>query len=420
VSKLSVWIFNHYAGVPGGIGSSRHFELAKRLVRQGMDVTIVTAEPLAESVPSSAEESRAPIAMEEADGVRFLHVRMRSSYARNGLARVLNMLEFAVKTWWRGRSSFAGEAALPDVIIGSTPHLLTPLTAWILCKRFRVPFLMEVRDLWPETIVGMGLLSRRNPLTQLLYALERFLYARASHIISLLPDIRSYLDRVYPKAVVSVVPNGVDPEAFGCAPMKREEREPFRVVYAGTHRPANGLMNVVLAAEFLRRDEHIEIHLYGEGSEKRELIEAARGRGLEFVHFHDAVTKKEIPDILCQAHAFLLNYARIGIGKYGVSPNKLWEYMAAGRPVIFAHEASNNPVSKAGCGVSVEPEDPHALADAICELASRSLEELQVMGKRGRDHVREHHDWDLLGERFAQVLRAFASEGSRSDSERLR
>lgn len=399
----NVWILNQYAATPDDCGGTRHFELAKRLARRGYDVTIIGAGPPGREA-TSTKAGAALIETRTYDGVRFVLLRLRTAYARNGIARALNMTEFALAAWACGRTRFRGAAPNPDIVIGSTPHLLAPAAAWRLANRFRARFVIEVRDLWPETIVQMGLLSRGHPIARLLYRIERFLYARASSILTVLPHASEYFDRVSPGKPVLVLPNGVDLQAFDCSARDPGSGDTFRVVYAGTIRPANGLLNVVLAADLLKEDQQISIHVYGDGACRAELEEQVELRGLSNLVFHGPVPKANVPSVLCSAHAFLLNYARIGIGKFGISPNKLWEYMAAGRPVIFAHEAANDPVADVACGLSLPPEAPDRLADAIRSLAAVSPEERRAMGKRGRVYVRQHHDWDLLAGRLAKAL----------------
>jgi len=164
------------------------------------------------------------------------------------------------------------------------------------------------------------------------------------------------------------------------------------------------LTHVVKAAECLSTHPGIEFHLYGWGSCKDELSAMVRDLRLKNITFHDPVPKNMVPDVLCAADILLLNYARIGIGKYGISPNKLWEYMASGRPIVFAHEAANNPIAEFRCGLSVAPEDPECLADAIRTLATMDPADRQAMGGRGLNYVRAHHDWLLLAEQLDTLL----------------
>ncbi|MEW5825439.1 MAG: glycosyltransferase family 4 protein [Candidatus Bipolaricaulota bacterium] len=399
----SVWIVNHYAQGPDLPGGTRHYELARRLADRGWTVTLIASSFHHATRTQSASSPRRG-RVEQTDGLSILWVPSRTSYRVNDASRATNMLEFALRARLLGCSRLGRAIPQPDVVVGSSPHLFAAWAAAGLAARFRVPFVFEVRDLWPETIVQMGVLPRRHPIVCALAVIERRLYRRAAQIVSLLPSIGDYLR---PLGIatdnLAVVPNGVDLAAFAARP-QRPLVGPLRVVYVGAHGPANGLGNILSAAANLADGIEVEFHLTGSGPEKAALVERARTEGLASVHFHDAVPKSGVPEILAGADVLLLNYARIGIGKYGISPNKLWEYMAAARPVVFAHEAAEDPVQAAQCGLSVPPEDPDALAAAIAQLAAMSAEERQAMGERGRAYVAAHHDWDLLAARLAGVL----------------
>ena len=413
VDRKRIWIINHYANHPSLPGGTRHYELARRWVADGFDVTILCSS-FHHKLHASARDFRGACFIEETDGVRFVWLRSRFRYSSNGLRRILSMVEFAVRAWWVGRTCVAARIPKPDAIIGSSPHPLAPVAAWRLAKRFGTPFLLEIRDLWPETLVQMGVLSRRHPIARALLRLEKTLYGRAASVISLLPGIRAYLDGIGMGQVpVVVVPNGVDTQAFRCRhETPTHEGAVLRVVYAGAHGPANGLDTVLNAAQRLRDDRQIQFLLYGDGARKTALMQQARERHLENLEFRDAVPKIDMPEVLCSADILLLNYAKIGIGEYGISPNKLWEYMSCGKPIIFAHEAVNNPVASTECGVTVPPERPDLLADAVVSLAALPANKRREMGQRGRAYALQHHDWDILAIRMAEAIEAVISGAS--------
>ena len=399
----SVWIINHYAIPSRYPGGTRHFELARRLVGRGYDVTIVASALLHATRTADAPDMPNP-GIETIDGVRFVWMPARIAYRGSGSARIANMVEFAIRVWHKGRRRFGSQVPKPDIILGSSPHLLAALAAWRLARTHRSPFLLEIRDLWPETIVEMGVLPKKHVVTRLLYRLEKFLYARAWGIISLLPNIGEYLEKIHASVVpVTVISNGVDAEAFFC-PSPPVSRDSIRIVYAGAHGPANGLECVREAALLLAHNPRIEFHFYGDGPMKAALVEAAQTKGQGNMQFHEQVPKHQMPTILCDADILLLNYAKIGIGSYGISPNKLWEYMATARPILFAHDAVNDPVAETGCGLTIPPGDPAALAEGIKSLVALSPAERAAMGQKGVAFVREKRDWDVLVERYAAAI----------------
>jgi len=406
VCTRNLWIVNHYAQPPHLPGGTRHYDLARGLRNRGWDVTILASNYNHWQGQHVRDCGRGGIAIQDVDGVRFVWVDSKTRYHENGLPRMLNMLEFALRVGMGGRSRFRKQLPRPECIIGSSPHLLAPFAAHRIARRFRIPLILELRDLWPETLVGMGVMPAWHPVVRFLRILERFLYREAASIVTLLPATPKYLrDLGMPTETVTYLPNGVDVSTFVCPPKEGVESRSFVVCYAGAHGPANGLGNVLDAAAILAaRGADVEFRFYGSGPEKEGLKARAEAEGLASVGFRDPVPKSEVVGILCESDALLVNYSRLGITQFGISPNKLWEYMAVGRPILFAHEAANNPVSDSQCGLSVPPQEPKALADAIEELMRTPSAQRMAMGERGRSYVMEHHDLDRLGETLSELV----------------
>jgi glycosyltransferase involved in cell wall biosynthesis len=210
----------------------------------------------------------------------------------------------------------------------------------------------------------------------------------------------------------SCIPNGIDLEEWtgtqSALPTDLEARiraesakGHFLVGYAGSHGSANALDNLVEAAVLLR-DAPISFILVGQGPDKSALEAAARKRGLRNVVFMPAVPKSAVPALLARMDALYIGWRRIPIYRFGISPNKLMDYMMSGRPVVHAVEAGNDPVRESDCGMSVPPEDPAALAAAIAGLRSLDPGARAAMGARGRRYVEAHHDYRVLARRFLE------------------
>ncbi|HEY4203134.1 MAG TPA: glycosyltransferase family 4 protein [Devosiaceae bacterium] len=398
----TVWLLNHYAQEPGGPGGTRHFSLARHLRMLGWRAIII-----ASSVEHGTGRQR--LAGEEKwqqdtyDGVEFLWLR-GETYAGNGDDRIRNMLAYT-------------HAALripsvvlpaPDIVVGSSVH---PFAAWAgqrLAKRFAVPFVFEIRDLWPQTLIDMGRLKPNHPMTLALRWLERWLCDRACSIVTLLPYAHRYLETIgTPAERIFWVSNGV--EVFG-EPSQRDTRsegQPFTLMYFGAHGAANGLDNVLRAMRLLLDRKNIpliQLRLIGDGPEKPALLAMAADWRLTNVSFEPPVKKAEIPALAAQADAFVFNLIDAPVFAYGISSNKLFDYMAAERPIIFCCDSTNNPVADAHAGVTVQPGRPDELADAIVAIAGKSPEERAAIGKAGRAHVVANYSYDVLSAKFAAVL----------------
>jgi len=403
--ERTVWILNHYANTPEFPGPTRHYDLGKRLAARGFDVTVVASS--FERIPSRTHVTgRERWVAADVDGVRYVWLRSNSRARANDATRVRNMLEFAFRLWREGRTRFRGQAPYPDVIIGSTPHLFTPLVGWLLARRFRARFVIEVRDLWPETFVALGFLGAGHPIVRGLRVLERFLYRRADRIVSLLPEAWRYIAQQarVPREKVVWIPNGAVP-ADSPEPVEVSTARPFTIMYMGSEGRANVLDDLLVASRMLQdREAAIRVVLVGDGKERCLLEARARELSLENLTFVDAVPKKELARLLPKADAFVALLEDTPLYQYGISLNKLFDYMAAGKPVILAGDVAHNYVDLARCGVTVPPRNPDALAQAMIGLAATPVAERRAMGARGRAYVGAHHDWDLLAERFAAVL----------------
>ena len=405
----SVWILNHYAALPSEAGGTRHIELARRLVSRGFDVTLISSAFRHASRTLADTQGRAFIVVDH-EGVRIVRLRSRTRYAANGGARILNMIEFAVRAWWAGRSRFRGAAPRPDVIVGSSPHLLTPLAAQRLARRFRVPFLFEVRDLWPETFVALGLFGRGHPVVRLLRRLERRLYRRADRIITLLPEAWRYIcEAGVRREDIVWIPNGAAvPEVTEGMKDTRAAAQ-LTVMYVGAHGRANAIEELLTAAQIVERgDRRVRFVLVGDGPVKATLVQQTKRLGLQNLEFRDPVPKHHVPALSREADILVALLEDSALYQYGISLNKLFDYMAAGKPVILAGRVAFDYVEKAQCGITVPPRDANALAQAIGELADLPEAARRAMGERGRAYAREHHDWNTLAERVASALREAA------------
>jgi len=404
---MNIWIFNHYAFPPDVPGGTRHYDFGKELVRRGHKVTIFATSYhhyLHREIRLKPGEKWK---IEDINGVKFVWIRT-FPYKGNDWRRVVNMVSYMPRAWWLGRSlpKFVPEIEKPDVVIGSSVHLLAVLAAYWIAKHYKAKFIMEVRDLWPQTLVDMGMLSEHHPITKMLQALERFLYRRAERIITLLPKAGEYIaaQGIDAKKVVWI-PNGVDLARFQVRSASGDHQG-FRVMYLGAHGRANALDVLLKAAKIIQDQgyEDIKFILVGDGPEKPKLIKLAEKLKLKNVEFREPVKKNEVSRVLQESDALVLNLERVEVFKYGISPNKLFDYMASGRPILFSVSSINNPVDEANCGFTVPPRDPKALAEAIIKLYKISPEEREEMGRRGREYVEKFHSIPILVDKLEKVL----------------
>ena len=402
---MIIWFIHQYAVSPGAPGGTRHFSTARWLARQGHTVRIVAASFHYSSQHETRRFESGPSVREEIDGVRFEWVKTRP-YRGNSWGRLVNMLSYARRAL--ATRPDPGEGP-PDVVLGSSPQPFAALAGLRLARQHGARFVYEVRDLWPQTLVELGRTSRWNPVVLVFGWIERHCLRQADRVVTLLPGSVEYL--VAHGAVrerVTWVPNGVDLQMAGAVRPAVGRRECV-FLYAGAIGVANGLDAVLEAAALLAtRAPTIRIEIMGQGPERARLETGATERGLVNVRFRDPVPKAAVHGALSEADAFLMILTDSPVFRHGISPNKLFDYMAAGRPVVFAVTPPSDPVAEAGAGVRADPSSPESLAGAMERVAGMSGAEREAMGWRGRRYVEEHHDVEGLAARFGSALSGVA------------
>ena len=402
---MTIWLINHYAVTPGHPGGTRHYDLARELTAHGHDVTVIASSfhyaALTETKRYGAGET---FQVEMLDGIRFVWVKT-APYRGNGIGRVRSMFEFT----WKLRRLRSLDLPPPEVVVGSSVHLFAVYGAYRLARSLRVPFVMEVRDIWPQTLVDMGV-PWWHPFVLLLSVLEPFLYRRAVRIITLLPRAAEHIAAFgVPKEKVYWVSNGVDVRPF-VSVQRSHLLDPgkFNVLYAGTMGKANNLEPLMAAAALLTGTRDIHVTLVGSGPLKEAF--ARQAEGLANVTVLDAVPKEAVAPLLAEADLLYVGLKDLPLYRYGMSMNKVFDYMAAGRPVVFAAAVPENPVEKAGSGLIVRPENPDAIANAILTLYNYTPSERSAMAAKGETYVRSHFGMDVIAEAFESVLKEAIDE----------
>jgi glycosyltransferase involved in cell wall biosynthesis len=399
---MNIWIVNHYADAPDR-QSTRTYDLARKLVERGHGVTIFSAG----FSHYSFKEERVPAnknwVAEECNGVRFIWLRT-FPYQKNDWRRMLNMASFCWRTFWAACKL----RDKPDVVSGVSVHPFAALTGWFLALIMRSRFFVEITDLWPEVLIDFGMLSRRSPITWMLRRLEKFLYRRAERILMIWPRTEEYVQRLgIPPDKVVWLPHVAELSRYASLePYDGIVKDPFTVMYLGTFNNSTGTWVVPEAAKLLqdRGVQNVRFVLLGDGSTKDNLIERCQRHGLRNVEFPGLVPKKDIARWMNQADAFLVTLKNVPLLKYGISLNKVCDYLASGRPTIFAGTPGYDPVQHAHAGISVLGEDPEALADGIQQLLALAPDERVHMGRNGQEYVARVHGLDVVAGRLESVL----------------
>lgn len=377
-------------------GGTRHYELARLLTRHGHRVTVITG-----TVSYLSGQVETQPATHQEDGLTIRRVPLYSAYHRSFFHRLLSFFSFTWNAFWAGMG-----VKNVDIVWGTSPPIFQGVAAWALARLKGACFLFEVRDLWPRFAIAMGII--RNPLLiAASEALERFLYRQADQVVVNSPG---FLDHVQGRGArrTALIPNGADPLMFEANASEQDMRRLYHlenktvVLYAGAHGPANDL-DVVLEAARLLQDSPIHFLLIGDGKDKPRLEQKAKEWGLTNITFLPPVPKREIPAFLQSADIGLAILKPLEEYKT-TYPNKVFDYMAAGKPILLAIDGVIREVMEAaGCGIFVPPGNAQALAQAAQQLANNaSLRE--TMGQRGRIYLEKHFSRQALGEQFCQLL----------------
>ena len=396
---MNILYINHYAGSLKHGMEYRPFYLGREWVRQGNRVRVVAAN----FSHVRGKQPQAP-GTETIEGVEYLWLKT-PRYDSNGVKRFWNMIVFCMRL-------FLSRKVLrnfkPDMVIASSTYPMDIFPARYLARKTGAKLVFEVHDLWPLSPIELGGMSPKHPFIRIMQFSEDYAYKHADHVVSLLPLAKEYmLSRGMNPEKFVYIPNGI---LFGEWESQTETAKDlvarihdlkakgyFVVAYAGAHGLANSLIDLVEAARRLQ-DKKIYVILIGDGLEKRALKQAAAG--LTNIHFHDSIPKDQIPATLKEFDALYIGLQDNPLFRFGISPNKLLDYMAAGRPILKAINSGNDPVVEASAGYTVPPEQPDAIAAGIERLAKLSAQEREKMGQNGQRYVREHHDFEVLASRF--------------------
>lgn len=395
-------------------GGTRHHEFSRQLARRGHRVTIITSQVSYLTGRAVGERGWLTRKVDDA-GVVILRCRSYSGWHRSFLHRMLSFLSFMAVSFWTGL-----RVADVDLVWGTTPPIFQAVTARWIAGLKRKPFLLEVRDLWPSFAVAVGVLT--NPLLiRLSEWMERGLYRRADRVVVNSPG---FIEHVRSRGAqqVEVVPNGVDLAMFERKKKDQSLRrelglaKSFLVIYAGAHGMSNDLETVLKAADLLQSEGDIHFVFLGDGKEKTNLMALAESMKLCNLHFLPSIPKDQIASTLVQADAGLA--ILLAVDAYKTTyPNKVFDYMAAGLPVVLAIDGViRQVVEDAGAGLFARPGNPEAIAEAVKRLAADPVAADQ-MGQAGRRCVEGDFDREHLAAKMEIIMETIAANGKGSSSE---
>ena len=403
---MKIWFVSHYSMPPQYEMRVKTQMYAHFLNEMGHETKIFSASTIHNTDINLITDSSLYVERKY-DDLDFVHIKC-DNYSGNGIKRILNMQQFANKF-----STVAKKFEQPDVVVADA-NCTNYMPIYKYCKKRNIPFYVDVRDLWPESIVEYYGFKKSNPIIKYLYHKEKCMYKQATGIIFSMEGGKDYIkdkgwnDIDFNK--VHYINNGVNVEEFYDNIKKYpyidedlSESNVYKIVYAGSIRTANNLMSVVEAARLLNGHKDIRFFIFGDGDDKANLEKYCDSIALKNVYFKGNVEKRYIPSILKQCDLSILNYKKANTHKYGGSQNKLFEYLAVGNPVLMTVDVNYNVVSKRNCGIVLDEPDPQKIANAILELYNMSLEEKKIIGDNAKNVALEY-DYKNLTDKLLAII----------------
>lgn len=341
--------------------------------------------------------------IEEIDGIRVVWMRT-IKYSGNGLRRGLNMISNAYRSIQVTRTL----SEKPDVVIGPSVPLGTGWAASVIASWKNAAFVFEVRDVWPIALVDDGGLSKRSPIYYAFRYVEKYLYRKAHKISSALPFIFDHVsDSGSNPGKITWIPNGVDFHRFsGFDTYDGGMKLPLVVMSVGGFGAAHDPISIVRAATILQKkgSNKFRFVLVGNGPKRAECQLEATSNALSNIEFRDSVEKSEVPRLQMEADILIASVIDSPIYRFGINLNKMYDYFASGRPVIFSGNSKNDPVVDSGAGFSILPEDADAMVEALEKMLEMSPSERSEMGERGRRYVEKEFAMEKLAEQMELLL----------------
>jgi glycosyltransferase involved in cell wall biosynthesis len=408
---MNILYINHYAGSIYHGMEYRPYYLAREWIKQGHQVTIIASNLSHLRQKNIKLDSKQNYITQYIDGIRYVWCKT-TPYQQNGMKRVINILSFLFQLW-RLRKQIIQDK--PDIIIASSTYPFDMWLASYYANIYQAKLIYEVHDLWPLTPIEVGGMSPYHPFIMAMQSAENFAYRRADKVVSLLVNASSYMQQhgMHSDKFVPI-PNGVvvsdwlnatqdlPIEHNSCLTNLREQQQ-FIIGYAGSMGDSNAL-DYLLDALKLLAESNLHVVMVGDGVRRSDLENRIKQEQIQHITILPAINKLQIPAFLKQCDALYIGWHKLAIYRFGISPNKLFDYMLAAKPILHSVTAGNDLVAEANCGISVGAEDSQAIATAMLKLSQLDTSERDLLGQNGKNFVLTNYDYAILAEKFLHQI----------------
>lgn len=409
---MNIWYIHPYLGTPDNAEYGRGYFLGSSLLKMNINCRIITSS--SHHLQQSEYNLVKNISEKKVSEVPFTWIKT-PKYSGNGLKRIINMVTFGLKFRFIDLVVNHGHEK-PDVIIISAAHPFHLLGGIHWAQKYKAKLIFEVRDIWPLSLNQLLGMSFYHPFSLLLSWFEKKAYKSVDQVVSLLPNAERHMQpRGLKSSKFNYIPNGIlidenndtRPSSHRAYINSLREKEDFIFMYTGAHGIPNAMEPLIMAAKIILDQgiNRIKFVLVGDGVCKPNLIQYAKDHKISNVHFLEPIPRNEIPDTLTLSDMVFIGGRNIPLYEFGVSPNKMFEYMLAAKPILMTVKSPNNPLELANSGVCLGSNDPKIIAKEIIKYSCLSSKELEIIGNKGKKYVLKHHIYDVLALQFLDVIK---------------
>lgn len=402
---MNILLINHYAGTPSYGMEFRPYQMAKEWVAMGHKVLIVggSFSHLRKIQPKTKREA--------IDGIDYVWVKV-NCYKGNGVGRTLSMGLFVSKLFCFYKKYLHG--FIPDVVIASSTYPIDIYPSKRISDYYHAKLIYEVHDLWPLSPIELGGMSPKHPFIRIMQTAEDYCYKYSDGVVCMLPCAESHMkERGLAVGKFYYVPNGIVLADWGKPMMIPDVHKKlidelrckgsFIVGFAGAHGIANSLQSIIDAVARLK-EENVSLVLTGTGQEKENLIRYVQNNHYDNIFFLPPINKLAMPTLLGCMDLLYVGLQKQSLFRYGISPNKMFDYMMAGKPIVQAIDAGNNLVEEANCGLYAKPENIESIKDAILKIKELSTDKREELGRNGKEFVLKYHTYTVLSKKFIDIM----------------
>lgn len=403
MSAIKILVVTHAGGSPYIGPNMRWYYLGQALKPLGVNVEIVSSSNFHKYIEPPTITG--PFARQNIDGLNYHWIRTRP-YSSRGIKQVFNQIDYILGCY-RFQKMLCDQK--PDVVIASSPHPLVNFPAASIARKTGADFIFEVRDLWPEILLELGKFDKWHPYILMLRFAEKYGVKRARKIISVKQGDLEYFKKVYSVSdgQFSYIPNGFLPDnnQFSSPEIlsKIRVRYRFLVGYVGAISAYYGLKHFVELAKRFKEDKDVGFIIIGKGDGEQRLMENIQKNNLNHCHLLGAFSKHLIPACIEQFDICYVGLQDLAVHQYGISCNKIYEYMYAGKPIIGSYVAGHDPIAQAQCGITAPPGDYDTLTNGLrCLIRDGELR--QLYGERARKYFEDNHNFQVVAKKFVQEI----------------